>query len=875
MGFACPSPAQSINCKSPTLHSINGSSLHPIVLMYLTQNPSSSIHLRPKPSLNGHFKIHRRKTHIQQYSPTRPKFKVGASIKNSHVSSSAKVIIVSSAITVILAIANRVLYKLALVPLKEYPFFLAQFTTFGYVAIYFSILYIRFRAGIVTYEMMALPKSRFIVIGILEALGVVAGMSSGAMLPGPAIPILNQTFLVWQLAFSTLLLGRRYSLNRILGCLLVASGVIVAVASGSDPGQMLSGIGFVWPALMIASSAFQAGSSILAEFVFIDAAARLKGKLLDIFVVNSFGSGFQALFVLLFLPFLSNLKGVPFSQLPLYLKSGAGCFFNIEGNTPGCDGAPLLPLLYITTNIAFNISLLNLVKISSAVVSSLAAMSSGPISIYILSLPLPYLPEGANLSPFFLFGSVILVMGLILYNIPQPLKQDSEILSESRRDCTVLVAGAASSAFMGFACPSPAQSINCKFPTLHSINGSSLHPIVLMYLPQNPSSSIHLRPKPSLNGHFKIHRRKTHIQQYSPTRPKFTVRASIKNSHVSSSAKVIIVSSAITVILAIANRVLYKLALVPLKEYPFFLAQFTTFGYVAIYFSILYIRYRAGIVTDEMMALPKSRFIVIGILEALGVVAGMSSGAMLPGPAIPILNQTFLVWQLAFSTLLLGRRYSLNRILGCLLVASGVIVAVASGSDPGQMLSGIGFVWPALMIASSAFQAGSSILKESVFIDAAARLKGKLLDIFVVNSFGSGFQALFVLLFLPFLSNLKGVPFSQLPLYLKSGAGCFLNIAGNTPGCDGAPLLPLLYITTNIAFNISLLNLVKISSAVVSSLAATSSVPISIYILSLPLPYLPEGANLSPFFLFGSVILVMGLILYNIPQPLKQDSEIL
>ncbi|KAK2999493.1 hypothetical protein RJ639_024070 [Escallonia herrerae] len=351
-------------------------------------------------------------------------------------------------------------------------------------------------------------------------------------------------------------------------------------------------------------------------------------------------------------------------------------------------------------------------------------------------------------------------------------------------------------------------------------------------------------------------------------------------------------------VLAIANRVLYKLALVPMKEYPFMLAQINTFGYVAIYFAILYVRYEAGIVTDEMMALPKVRFMVIGILEALGVVSGMSAGAMLPGPAIPILSQTFLLWQLAFSTLILGRRYSFNRIAGCFLVAAGVIVAVVrysnaphtvvesfdalqsyvfpdnSGSDSGQMLSGTGFVWPTLMIASSAFLAGASVVKESVFIDATTSLKGKLLDIFVVNSFGSGFQALFVFLFLPLLSNLKGIPFSELPMYLKDGAGCFFNIGTNISGCNGAPLLPLLYIFTNIAFNISLLNLVKISSAVVSSLAAMLAVPVSIYILALPLPYLPEGVSLSPFFIFGSLILVMGLVLYNLPQPFKQKNDI-
>lgn len=52
------------------------------------------------------------------------------------------------------------------------------------------------------------------------------------------------------------------------------------------------------------------------------------------------------------------------------------------------------------------------------------------------------------------------------------------------------------------------------------------------------------------------------------------------------------------------------------------------------------------------------------------------------------------------------------------------------------------------------------------------------------------------------------------------------------------------------------------------------AVPISIYILSLPLPYLPEGIHLSPFFLLGSIVLLVGLLLYNMPLTQKVKSEI-
>lgn len=51
----------------------------------------------------------------------------------------------------------------------------------------------------------------------------------------------------------------------------------------------------------------------------------------------------------------------------------------------GCEGAPLLPFLYIASNILFNISILNLLKVSNAIVASLAGRAAGLI-LFSLSL---------------------------------------------------------------------------------------------------------------------------------------------------------------------------------------------------------------------------------------------------------------------------------------------------------------------------------------------------------------------------------------------------------------------------------------------------------------------------------------------------------
>ncbi|KAF7153205.1 hypothetical protein RHSIM_Rhsim01G0195400 [Rhododendron simsii] len=323
----------------------------------------------------------------------------------------------------------------------------------------------------------------------------------------------------------------------------------------------------------------------------------------------------------------------------------------------------------------------------------------------------------------------------------------------------------------------------------------------------------------------------------------------------------VLVAAGVTVVLGVGNRVLYKLALVPLRHYPFFLAQLATFGYVVVYFSILYIRYHAGIVTDEMLSLPKAPYLAVGLLEALGAASGMAAAAILSGAAIPILSQSFLVWQLILSYIFLGRRYRFNQLLGCLLVAVGVIVTVSSGSSSGSLMEA-GMFWSLLMIVSFLFQAADTVLKEIIFLNAAKQLKGRSVDLFVVNSFGSAFQALFICLLLPFLSKLWGIPFYELPNYLKDGAACFLNHGTVSSGCDGAPLLPLLFVIVNMGFNISLLHLLKISSAVVSCLASTVSVPISVFLFTLPLPYLGVASSLPPGFVLGAVVLLLGMLIY-------------
>ncbi|KAL5222776.1 hypothetical protein ABZP36_027489 [Zizania latifolia] len=385
---------------------------------------------------------------------------------------------------------------------------------------------------------------------------------------------------------------------------------------------------------------------------------------------------------------------------------------------------------------------------------------------------------------------------------------------------------------------------------------------LLLRLPANVPAALELLPpmgRREARAALRAHVRRIQAAAWLGTRRESTTREDAARcaaaGEVAGSAGVgrsagmdVAIAAAAVVALGTGNRVLYKLALVPLREYPFFLAQFATFGYVVVYFSILYLRYQAGIVTDEMLSLPQKSFLAVGLLEALAAAAGMAAGAVLSGASIPILSQTYFVWQLLLSAIFLKRHYRINEITGCFLVSVGVIITVASGSSGGASLKGAGILWPLLMIISFFLQAADTVLKETIFINAAKKLKGGSVDLFVVNSYGSAYQALFMCLLLPFLSKLWGVPFHLLPTYIRDGTVCFLNMGSLSSGCQGAPLLPLLFVLVNMGFNISILHLLKISSAVVSSLASTFSVPLSIYAFTLPLPYIGAASSLPPGF---------------------------
>ena len=324
----------------------------------------------------------------------------------------------------------------------------------------------------------------------------------------------------------------------------------------------------------------------------------------------------------------------------------------------------------------------------------------------------------------------------------------------------------------------------------------------------------------------------------------------------------VLLTSMAYVVLSIVNRVVYRMSLVPMHRYTFFLSLFVTFMYVAAYGMTLAARRRAGIVGEEQLRWALSHlgvFAVIGSLEATTFVLGMYAAATLPGALLSVLSQSVLVFIAMASYFLLGRRYSMRQVSGLLLVVLGVVISIfpQTASQLAHETGGLR-IWAmsAVFSLSYAFAATASVLKERVF-----KRSGIELDLFIVNTFSSLMQLAVTIVALPLSTALAlhMARSSNLHEYLGGALSAFIGKTGIY-----MPWLAILYVAFNLGFNITGLRLLKIASALDATVVSMVSVPLTTLAFCLPLPILARS-RFSPVVVLGLVVLLSGIWMYNRP----------
>lgn len=348
----------------------------------------------------------------------------------------------------------------------------------------------------------------------------------------------------------------------------------------------------------------------------------------------------------------------------------------------------------------------------------------------------------------------------------------------------------------------------------------------------------------------------------------------IKHDTTNRSSKVFEVTIAIMMVVtsAIVNRILYKMALIPLENYVFFLAQFQTFSYVFVYAAVLWVQNRKKMLDPRAWLVPiqfRNIFLGIGFVEAVSSLLSFIGAAKLPGVMVPLLSQTILLWQVVLMYTVLRKSMSALQLLG----VCGVVGGVALAAWPGGLMSSGPSLWSDvdpkfafLYVFSCLFPALDTLLKDRLFRKGKEMQEGRDVDLFIVNTFGSLSQALFVFLLLPFVTSARGIPLHFLGEHLSMGWECF---RGLTPtcgsNCSGAPFLPVMYVLINLLFNISALNLIGKAGNIALSLVMSGIVPLTMWAFTLPLPFLGAPPQLGINFVFGTALLTCGLLVYNSP----------
>ena len=297
-----------------------------------------------------------------------------------------------------------------------------------------------------------------------------------------------------------------------------------------------------------------------------------------------------------------------------------------------------------------------------------------------------------------------------------------------------------------------------------------------------------------------------------------------------SNTAVVPILMASVVCAAVSNTIVRRIALVPLKHYPYLLTQMQGLIYALVYGSILLHRIRDGAVTAEMLRIPKRPFLWIGFWDSLGDILGNIGTSHLPGYQTPLLAKLNIIFTAVFSTWILKKAYSLSQVGAMAVVLCGSVVSIlpsvwgqmhlaeGGGRESASTTSSLFYV--GVYVASVAPTALAFVLKEEIF-ECHRRLN---LDIFVVNTYGSIVSLAFTILLLPLASvpGIGEVPLRELATYTRNGLQCF---TGNDPtpadDCTGSPLAPLLYFCINVTYNIFILALVKQGGALLTFLTNT------------------------------------------------------
>jgi len=219
-------------------------------------------------------------------------------------------------------------------------------------------------------------------------------------------------------------------------------------------------------------------------------------------------------------------------------------------------------------------------------------------------------------------------------------------------------------------------------------------------------------------------------------------------------------------VLSVANRVAYRVLLVPMRPFAFWLGAGLSAVHVAVYGVGVIGAVCAGSLDDAALEGPPfGRIVAMGLFDCLGSLLGLTAAAVLPGPTIVVLSQSMVPFLLVTSWATGGRRGGMGQGVAALGILAGVALAVTDllNTDGHGAAVAVGLALGGLCCSALSFT-----IKEQVF------LRHPDLPILWVTFLGGVAHLIAALLLLPLVTIpvFGAVPLPDLPNYLLAGGYC-------------------------------------------------------------------------------------------------------
>jgi len=293
-------------------------------------------------------------------------------------------------------------------------------------------------------------------------------------------------------------------------------------------------------------------------------------------------------------------------------------------------------------------------------------------------------------------------------------------------------------------------------------------------------------------------------------------------------------------------------------------------------------------VTDEMRAIPHSKYVVMGLLDFVSGFMCSLGAFYTSGSKQQLFNQASIPCTMLFTWMLLGKRSSYMQVVGSIVVLLGAAVVifpsahsvhalthhhrlsdmttdtdidVTAAADANPDLSTVVLVSELLYVLSNIPMALSYVYKEHGF-------KNMAVHVMYLTQMVSIYQMFFGFLLVPLQALVPGAPsVSETVRDLYGGILCFLQLDGgavDAGSCIGTGHFWLMigYCVINFVFNTLGLYVVKYGSATMNSISYAIILPLTVLAFTLPVlgPFQEACSSSTKY---GLVVTLLGFFVWR------------